>query len=86
MFVFSNVHIMQDNQKNENPFVLKKSSLSSAQLANMVGCSESLVKKVRTGDRGLTKTILSEKVKMADHLYFEGENKLVEAVKRMVKL
>ncbi|WAC40549.1 MULTISPECIES: hypothetical protein [Sphingobacteriaceae] len=77
---------MQDNQKNENPFVLKRSRLSSAQLAEVVGVSESLVKKVRTGDRGLKKTVASEAVKTADHLLYEGENALIEAVKKMVRL
>lgn len=76
---------MQDMKKTENPFVLKKSHFTAKEVAETVGYSESLVKKVRSGEKdGDIDSV--KKIKLADHLLYEGSNALLDAVKKIVKL
>lgn len=54
-------------------------------IAEAVNASESMVKKVRSGDRS-NETDLGQRIQIAEMLIEEGENKLLQEVKRVVQI
>lgn len=54
------------------------------EVAELVGCSESTVKKVRTGDRS-AESVTGLKVKLFDEMYKEGSSTLINEITRIVK-
>lgn len=76
---------MQDKEKTEKPIVLKKSDFTSKTVAEVAGYSESMVKKVRCGAKdGESEAV--QKIKLADHLLYEGSTALLETVKKLLPL
>jgi len=74
--------------KNQNEMYQKGKKaeivIPAAVTADIVGCSESLVKQVRTGERKADKGA-GAKVAMVDDLLNTGTNALLEHVKNVVK-
>ena len=60
-------------------------AIPAAVTAEIVGCSPSLVKQVRTGERNSTKGA-GAKIALVDDLLNTGTNALVEHIKNVVKL
>ncbi|MBB4106659.1 hypothetical protein [Pedobacter zeae] len=59
--------------------------LPADQLADIVGCSVSTVKKVRTNKRS-DETVTGLKVKVFDELYEAGTTELISHIKQIVKI
>jgi len=80
---------MQSNKKNikttctetEKPVV----PIPAEKVAEIAGCSESLVKQINTGKRSID-TKKGEKVALVQDLWAYGSNKLIEEIKRVSKL
>lgn len=62
-----------------------KVPLSAEKVAEIVDCSVSLVKKVNTNHRK-AETPTGEKIEMVNDLWAHGSNRLIEEIKRIVKL
>ena len=59
--------------------------VSNETIAEAVGASESTVKAIRNGRRS-AETDLGQRIQIADMLFEEGQNKLLEEVKRIVHI
>jgi hypothetical protein len=70
-------------KKTKNPKTEKL--VSSEMVAGVVGCSSSMVRQVRSGDRSQD-TDLGQTIMVADILLEEGTNKLIQEVKRIIKI
>ncbi|WP_090498754.1 hypothetical protein [Pedobacter terrae] len=75
--------------KNQNQMYQKQKkaeiNIPASVTAEIVGCSESLVKQVRTGDRNASKGA-GAKVAVVDDLLTTGTNALIQHIKEVVKL
>lgn len=59
--------------------------MPAEKVAEITGVSQSLVKKVRSGKRS-AETPAGQKVEVAEELWAEGSNKLIQAIKKVVNL
>lgn len=75
---------MSNKNKVKKPNRPKK-RVSPSLIAEVVGCSGSLVRQVISGDRS-NETSMGQRIEIADMLLEEGLNKLVTEVKRVVKI
>ncbi|GEM_PF-3233861 len=73
------------NTKNKKEVANTATSLSAKLTAEIVGCSESTVKKIRTEKR-TDQSVIGMKVKLVDEFYEEGTSLLIKEIKRIVTL
>jgi len=81
--------LQTQDMKNQNEMYQNKKkpeiNIPASVTADIVGCSESLVKQVRTGDRNATKGA-GAKVAVVDDLLTIGTTALIQHIKKVVKL
>lgn len=77
---------IKNNNKKTSCTKNKKSValVPAKEVAELLGISESTVKKVRTGKR-TDETLIGKKVQVFDELYRAGESLLIKEVSRIVK-
>jgi predicted transcriptional regulator len=71
--------------KNKKSRCTKKYQLTAAEVADMAGCSESYVKKLRA-DLVDTKSPLARRVLAIDTIAEDGKSLLIQEIERIVKL
>ena len=80
---------MQIKEKNNKTISTKKTEpeipLPADKLAEMAGCSQSLVEKVNTNKRR-SDTPTGEKIEIVKELWAEGSNLLIREIKKIVNL
>jgi len=81
--------LQTQDMKNQNEMYQKQKkaeiNIPASVTAEIVGCSESLVKQVRTGHRSANKGA-SAKVAVVDDLLNTGTTALIQHIKEIVKL
>lgn len=77
-------NMAENSVNNSNSHSTTTKKIPHVWIADTVGCSESMVKQVRNGQRNKD-TSLGQKIEVAEILLEDGRNKLLAEVKRILQ-
>lgn len=83
--VATNIYNMpQSSKENSSCHRVSSKKIPHVWISGTVGCSESMVKAVRNGERS-NETTLGQKIEVAEILLEDGVNNLLKEVKRILQ-